>query len=339
MTTNQKRSLDDMQLTGDSLSVPGKPKITASKRERNREKRQKKRQRLAKKHAGNSDNVEFADGTTQATFFFETYLKQRGVALDELTTIELTDKMVLPSYFASPKPREPKSTSTAAAATTTTAAAAAAAAATTTDAFMTSHELDQASEFLKHLNFQQWVPSLAKPRKNGTPRLLVVTSSAIRASNIFTALLPIREPAKGKKVPPVKVAKLFAKHMKVEEQQHFLRTTKCGLCVGTPNRLLRLCEDADTYKPMSNAERNKNKTNKKKSKRDDTEKKEVGQEDEGMRPSLVLDECAFLVFDVFRNPKGFTSFEVREVAKDLYDFYYRYCHERVVDGKMKVAFF
>lgn len=36
--------------------------------------------------------------------------------------------------------------------------------------------------------------------------------------------------------------KLFAKHLKVEEQETMLSSTKAAIAVGTPNRLLKLAE-------------------------------------------------------------------------------------------------
>jgi protein CMS1 len=39
------------------------------------------------------------------------------------------------------------------------------------------------------------------------------------------------------------VAKLFAKHIKLQESINFLKTTRTGIAVGTPQRLKALMDD------------------------------------------------------------------------------------------------
>lgn len=70
-------------------------------------------------------------------------------------------------------------------------------------------------------------------KKTGSPILLIVTSSAIRA-------VELNRQIKGFLDSRCKVAKLFAKHMKVEEQTKYLAKTNCQVGIGTPGRLLLL---------------------------------------------------------------------------------------------------
>lgn len=67
----------------------------------------------------------------------------------------------------------------------------------------------------------------------GAPVVLVVSASAVAANGIVKKL---RDPCLGR------VAKLFAKHLKVEEQCKELREGSVLVGVGTPGRVLKLAE-------------------------------------------------------------------------------------------------
>ncbi|KAF8984953.1 hypothetical protein BGZ46_006440 [Entomortierella lignicola] len=69
----------------------------------------------------------------------------------------------------------------------------------------------------------------------GSPVVLIVSSSGIRAVDVVRALPLFAEAAK--------VGKLFAKHLKVSEQTYFLKNTCTHICVGTPNRVEKLIAD------------------------------------------------------------------------------------------------
>ncbi|KAL6059693.1 cms1 ribosomal small subunit [Balamuthia mandrillaris] len=68
----------------------------------------------------------------------------------------------------------------------------------------------------------------------GAPTVLIITSSAKRACDLFRAL--------GEFNSAVRVGKLFTKHMKLEEQIQFLNSTVVRICVGTPHRVSQLCD-------------------------------------------------------------------------------------------------
>ncbi|KAF9872256.1 hypothetical protein CkaCkLH20_10348 [Colletotrichum karsti] len=73
------------------------------------------------------------------------------------------------------------------------------------------------------------------PEKKGTPHTIVVTAAGLRAADLVRAL-------RGFQNKKNTVSKLFAKHMKVEEQVKFLQTTRTGIAVGTPARLMELAD-------------------------------------------------------------------------------------------------
>ncbi|KAG5457730.1 MAG: U3-containing 90S pre-ribosomal complex subunit-domain containing protein [Olpidium bornovanus] len=76
------------------------------------------------------------------------------------------------------------------------------------------------------------------PRKKACrPVVLVVCTSAIRAANLVKALDDFRKNCT--------VAKLFAKHMKIDDQVNFLKSSPVNIAVGNPNRLIKLFELGD----------------------------------------------------------------------------------------------
>ncbi|XP_052087457.1 protein CMSS1-like [Mytilus californianus] len=79
----------------------------------------------------------------------------------------------------------------------------------------------------------KWNKLLKTELKPGSPLVLVLCSSAIRAVELNREL-------KDFKTESCKCAKLFAKHFKLEEQQKFLEKRVCHLGIGTPNRILAL---------------------------------------------------------------------------------------------------
>jgi len=77
---------------------------------------------------------------------------------------------------------------------------------------------------------------LTKSGSKGSPVMLIVTSSAVRA----VELLRSTNPFKGENC---KTAKLFAKHFKLDEQSKNLREKVSHLAVGTPHRVVQLIEN------------------------------------------------------------------------------------------------
>mmetsp|Transcript_12517 Transcript_12517/g.18760 ORF Transcript_12517/g.18760 Transcript_12517/m.18760 type:complete len:279 (+) Transcript_12517:6-842(+) len=68
----------------------------------------------------------------------------------------------------------------------------------------------------------------------GSPTVLIICASAIRATQIIRSV--------SSKIIKCKIAKLFAKHIKISEQVDLLASSFYPLATGTPNRLLKLIE-------------------------------------------------------------------------------------------------
>jgi len=75
-----------------------------------------------------------------------------------------------------------------------------------------------------------------KSKSNGAPTLLLISAAAMRGADVVRALRDLRTDKSGQ------VAKLFAKHFKVDEHVQYLRKTKIVAAVGTPGRLGKLLE-------------------------------------------------------------------------------------------------
>eukprot|EP00934_Nitzschia_sp_Nitz4_P004911 Nitzschia sp. Nitz4//scaffold17_size182527//129422//130394//NITZ4_001870-RA/size182527-snap-gene-0.301-mRNA-1//-1//CDS//3329539388//4901//frame0 len=69
-------------------------------------------------------------------------------------------------------------------------------------------------------------------KNKSSPCVIVVCLSARRAVQVLKELAPFN----------VRVSKLFAKHLTVEEQVKQLQESACGIAVGTPHRILTLAQ-------------------------------------------------------------------------------------------------
>ncbi|KAK3394110.1 U3-containing 90S pre-ribosomal complex subunit-domain containing protein [Podospora didyma] len=74
------------------------------------------------------------------------------------------------------------------------------------------------------------------PKALGSPHTILVAGAGQRAADLVRAVRTFQQ--KGNPV-----AKLFAKHFKLEEQVSFLKKTRTGIAVGTPQRLMDLIDD------------------------------------------------------------------------------------------------
>ncbi|RKF71153.1 Protein CMS1 [Golovinomyces cichoracearum] len=72
-------------------------------------------------------------------------------------------------------------------------------------------------------------------KKNGAPHTIIIASSGLRAANIARTVR--KYPSK-----EAKVAKLFAKHIKIKDAINFLKNNRTGIAIGTPQRIKDLIE-------------------------------------------------------------------------------------------------
>ncbi|KAM0325181.1 hypothetical protein ACHAQA_007720 [Verticillium albo-atrum] len=74
------------------------------------------------------------------------------------------------------------------------------------------------------------------PSAKGTPHTIIVAGAGLRAADLVRATRKFQS-------ADSTVSKLFAKHMKVEEQVKFLKNQRTGIAVGTPARLMALVDN------------------------------------------------------------------------------------------------
>lgn len=112
-----------------------------------------------------------------------------------------------------------------------------------TRAWTESRSLDRLAEFIIRA-----LPSLhtrlsQKSKVAGSPTLLFIAGAALRVADVVRVLKRHRQKLCGEKGGTV--AKLFAKHIKLEEHVSFLKRTKIGSAVGTPGRIGKLLCETD----------------------------------------------------------------------------------------------
>lgn len=78
------------------------------------------------------------------------------------------------------------------------------------------------------------------PQEKGAPHTLVVAGAGLRAADLTRALRQFQ-------TKDCMVAKLFAKHIKLQEAVETTKKTRMGIGVGTPQRLIDLLENGKCY--------------------------------------------------------------------------------------------
>ncbi|KAG0172133.1 cms1 ribosomal small subunit [Apophysomyces sp. BC1034] len=156
--------------------------------------------------------------------------------------------------------------------------------------FTSEHVLDALPNYIKFGVAAH--KKLAKaPTELASPVALVITHSAVRAVDLVRALKEFNETAK--------VAKLFAKHMKIEEQIYYLEKQPLHLGVGTPNRIKALVDQGH----------------------------------------LRLDRLELVVVDTERNAKRFNIFDNDTVRGDLFSFLGSHVADRMRKNQTKLGLF
>lgn len=125
----------------------------------------------------------------------------------------------------------------------------------------------------------------------GSPSVLVVSSAAMGAIAFIKSCQEFNAKCK--------IGKLFAKHIKVEEQQDILKSTFMGIAAGTPNRIVKLAD--------------------------------LG--------ALKLDRLKLVLLDVQLDAKQRTILDIPEVRADWWLLFDKHLKQQISAGKTKVALF
>ncbi|KAI0781151.1 U3-containing 90S pre-ribosomal complex subunit-domain containing protein [Trametes elegans] len=198
---------------GDDNAQPTQSQSAAAL-EKKRKRRAKEKERKAKKRklAETVEPVEPPSIAAQPPVMLADYISSmQAKALNEMSGIELADVQIPESSIAD---------------TTTWAG---------------SRSLDQLVDFIIKVVPKLHTRLSQKPKSNGAPTLLYVAGAALRVADVTRVLRDRR--LRGEKGGDI--AKLFAKHFKLEEHVAYLKRTKIAAAVGTPGRLGKLLCDTD----------------------------------------------------------------------------------------------
>ncbi|GJJ12206.1 hypothetical protein Clacol_006447 [Clathrus columnatus] len=96
--------------------------------------------------------------------------------------------------------------------------------------------LDNLGNFIEKCTPRLMIRLKQQSKFNGAPTLIFIAGAALRVADITRILRKFKGEKGGD------VAKLFAKHLKLQDHITYLRRTKVGVAVGTPGRLGQLLE-------------------------------------------------------------------------------------------------
>lgn len=80
----------------------------------------------------------------------------------------------------------------------------------------------------------------------GAPTLIFIAAAALRVADVTRILKRMKDESGSSKAG--EIAKLFAKHFKLEEHAHYLKKTRVGAAVGTPGRIGKLLMESGKAK-------------------------------------------------------------------------------------------
>ncbi|DAZ95719.1 TPA: hypothetical protein N0F65_007125 [Lagenidium giganteum] len=156
------------------------------------------------------------------------------------------------------------------------------------------HNVESLERYVCHM-FPAWKKDFHGKGVKGikydkSPLLIIVCPSAIRATELIKPL---------HKFKGCRLVKLFAKHMKVEEQAELLAKQFSAIAVGTPARIKKHLE--------------------------------MG--------SLSLEHTRYVMIDVQKDKKNMTVLDLKDTAKEVVDMLQYYVCKRLNEDKLKLVLF
>jgi len=179
-----------------------------------RKRREKEKERKAKKLkvAESAEPLEVTSVAAQTPVLLADYLSSmQAKTFSKMSGIELTDIQIPVSSIAD------------------------------TTMWTGSRDLGQLLDFITKVLPTLRTRLAQRPKSNGAPTLLFIAGAALRVADVTRILKDKR--FRGEKGGDI--AKLFARHFKLEEHVAFLKRTKVGAAAGTPGRLGKLLCETD----------------------------------------------------------------------------------------------
>ena len=152
------------------------------------------------------------------------------------------------------------------------------------------HTLESLARYIRYLVPTWKFDFKGKGRKRDkSPNVIILSASALRATDVIKHVSPFH----------CKVLKLFARHLKVEDQTELLAKQFHPLAIGTPGRVKKLLE--------INA--------------------------------LSLAHTTHLVIDMHRDSKNMTVLELKDTVKEVIDIVQFYALPRLNNGTLKLVLY
>ncbi|CAA0818648.1 Unknown protein [Striga hermonthica] len=125
----------------------------------------------------------------------------------------------------------------------------------------------------------------------GSPAVLVISSSALRSLELLRELRSLTKECHA--------AKLFSKHMKIEEQVVSILKNRVNIASGTPSRI----------KKLINME------------------------------ALGMSRLALIVLDMYTDVKGYSLFTLPQIRDEFWDLYKSYLHKKLLEGDLRLCLY
>lgn len=152
----------------------------------------------------------------------------------------------------------------------------------------------------------KWEGKGPRPKRPaGMPSVVIVTYSAQRAAAMLKPLASFG----------VRIAKLFAKHLSVEEQIEILRGPPIVMAVGTPNRISKLLSLSASSSSSAAGSASS-----------------ASAAAAAAAPPLSLAQCSLIIFDVHPDSKNFNLLNHPNLREDAFTFYREHCHPALTRG-------
>lgn len=158
-------------------------------------------------------------------------------------------------------------------------------------------DVDNLSDHIKSVFGPSWKEVLTEEKlvedaiDAGSPALVIVSTSALRSLEILRGLKSFT-----KQCHP---AKLFAKHMKVEDQATSLKSSRVNIASGTPSRINKLIN----------------------------------------MDALTLSRTGIILLDMYRDVKGYSLLTLPQVSTEFWDLYKSHFQQRLLQGEMKICLY
>ncbi|PGG97319.1 hypothetical protein AJ79_09250 [Helicocarpus griseus UAMH5409] len=206
----KKRSREEDDGAQSAKAAPSTAPPASTDESGSKKKKRKRAKEIAEdpKDAGKKDGIDESIGKMDGRLLADFFAQQAKRHNSELTTVELDDVYVPEQAFLD------------------------------TSSWKSPRKLENLPMFLKVYSKKQIESLAAAPEENGSPHTLVITLAGLRAADITRALREFQN-------KECAVAKLFAKHIKLNEAKEFVKKTRIGIGIGTPVRLTDLANSGE----------------------------------------------------------------------------------------------